>query len=80
MNIQQIIAFLVVVTAAAYLGRSLVNSARAFFSKQGGGCAGGCGKCSFAPREMKPGRTTPTSPQPHIIPLGDIQTLPRKKS
>ena len=73
MDLQQGIALAIVACAALYLGRCLMVSARNFFSKQGG-CAGGCGKCSFAPRNHAeaPSRKTPTNIA--IIPLMEVRS------
>ena len=72
MNTQTGIALLIVAAAAAYLGYNLILSARNFFSKKSSGCASGCGKCSFAPKELKANR-------PGLIPLTDIRSLPKDK-
>jgi len=47
MDIQQTLSLLIVVIAAAYLGR---NAYRAWKRLRGGrsGCESGCGKCGFA--------------------------------
>ncbi|HLK61643.1 MAG TPA: hypothetical protein VKU00_34165 [Chthonomonadaceae bacterium] len=76
MNIQQLIAISIVAMAAVYLGRNLVLSARAFFSKKSSGCPG-CGKCAFAPKENRNHRGTET-PRSHrekpLIRLTQINT------
>ena len=77
MDIQQIITFLIVGVAAVYLGRYLMQSARALFSAKSDGCAGGCGNCAFAPKEGSAGRSDGTSAsRSQIIPLTEIRTVP----
>ena len=73
MNGQQIITWLVVLTAAIYLGRNLVRSARAFFSAKGG-CGSGCGKCAFAQQVQQAQK----SPKSGVIPLAEVRSAPHK--
>ena len=85
MDSQRVIALLMVAAAAAYLGRSLVTSARDFFAAKSG-CGGGCAKCAFAEGGGKKGEraTKPTNaliaPQPNVIALSDIRTMPHRRS
>ncbi|HZT41839.1 MAG TPA: hypothetical protein VFA07_06600 [Chthonomonadaceae bacterium] len=78
MNVQQIIAWILVGLAAAFLLRLFVGSLRAFLSGKGG-CGDGCGKCSFAPKDPLPGKKAASQSRPDIIPLTDIRTLSRKE-
>jgi hypothetical protein len=78
MNSQQLIAMLLVATAAAYLLRNLVVSARAFFANKSGGC-GGCGKCAFAQKGDAFKKPITPAGQPNLIALSDIRTLPSKR-
>jgi hypothetical protein len=77
MNIQQIIALLIVGVAAAYLIRNAVRTLRAFLSGKSG-CASGCGKCGLA-GEIASRRKSAPSPRPDVIPLTDIRSLPDKR-
>jgi hypothetical protein len=77
MNVQQIIALLIVSVAAAYLFRNAVRTLRAFLSGRGG-CASGCGKCGFA-GEIASRRKAASSPRSDVIPLTDIRSVTDKR-
>ena len=78
MDIQQILTFLLVGAAAAYLIRNAVRTLRAFLSGQGG-CASGCGKCEFATKNTAFRKPAGTPQRPDIIPLNEIRSLPDKR-
>lgn len=74
MNGQQIVTYLIVLVAAAYLGRNFVRATKAFFSKKGG-CASGCGKCAFA-QQVKQAQKQSAAKR-NVIPLTDISSRSR---
>lgn len=75
MDIQQIVALMIVAVAFVFLARQLFASVRSILENKSG-CGGGCGKCAFANLEKPNQRQRPT--RPDVIALGDIRTLPRK--
>ena len=74
MELQQIVALLIVAAAALFLARNFVRSLRAFLSGKGG-CESGCGKCGFAPRDDRSSVRPAAPSRPNIIPLTDIRTV-----
>ncbi len=77
MDVQQIIALILVVLAALYVGRYMLRSARDLFSRKGG-CGSGCDRCAFSkdPAVHKSGKQPS---RPDIIPLADIRSLPERR-
>ena len=75
MNIQQILALIIVAVAAVFLTRQLVDAVRSIVQNKAG-CGGGCAKCAFAQPDKAIQDTVHSSPK--LISLGDIQTLPGK--
>ena len=78
MNLQQIVALLIVIAAAVFLGRNFIRACRSFFSNKSG-CSEGCGKCGFAPKE-NPTAKSAASSRPNLISLKDIRTLPDRSN
>ena len=77
MDIQQIIAFVIVGVAALYLGRNAVRAWKAF--RSGKGCSSGCGKCAFAVKETVARKPSATSSSLNIIPLTEIKSTPDRR-
>lgn len=75
---QQIIVYILVGFAAAYVLRYVWRSARSVFEAKKG-CGGGCVNCAFAKEVASPGANQP-APRPDFIPLQTIQTLPTKRN
>ena len=78
MNVQQILALMLVGLAAAFLLRLFAGSLRAFLSGKGG-CGSGCGKCSFAPKDPLLGKKASSQGRPDIIPLTEIRPVMKKR-
>lgn len=76
MDGQQIIVFLIIAAASVYLGRYVWQSVRALVSGKEG-CATGCGKCAYAPKNLD-GKPISRPSGPNIIPLGEVRSLPHK--
>jgi hypothetical protein len=71
MNAQQIIVFLIVGAAVAYLGRNGVRAWKALWRGKSG-CGDGCGKCGFARKETD---AAPTK----LLSLQEIRVSPKKQ-
>jgi hypothetical protein len=75
MDIQKIITYLIVATAALWLGRQWLHAWRAFRQNKGG-CGSGCGKCEFAGKE-KTVAGPAASTRGNVIPLTAIRPSKR---
>jgi len=78
MDIQQIIALMIVAVAAVYLGRNAWRAWQAFRSGKGG-CESGCGKCAFAVKELRGRKPSITSSALNIIPLSESKPASKKR-
>lgn len=68
---QQIVLFLIVTSAALYVGRYLwLSLSEVVKAKKG--CGGGCANCAFSAEVGKARRPAP--PKLNVIPLSEIRT------
>jgi hypothetical protein len=66
MDMQQIVVWVIVAVAAVYLLRNTLAAWKRMRNPKSGGCASGCGKCGYAPKDVP-------EPNAAFIPLSSVK-------